>query len=112
MKKSLIFASILASFSTLSHAQESFTPKSNPQMDAPTNMVCKLKNNQLNTCLDVSGLNHSKMVAKRATTPPAGEVYRVRQENGNWSYSDVKTPDAEVLDLSSERMTSRISIIR
>lgn len=112
MKKTLILAATLISMTSFSYAQESFVPKSNPEQDAPMNMVCKLKNGQLNTCLDVSGLNHSKMVAKRATTPKATEVYRVRQSNGNWSYSDVQTADSEVLDLTSERMTSRLSIIK
>lgn len=109
--KKLIFIAI-ALLSTASYAQESFVPSSSPEQDAPKNMVCKLNNGQLNTCLDVSNIVQSKVVAKRATTPKATEVYRVRQSNGNWSYSDMQTKESEVLDLTSERMTSRISVIK
>lgn len=104
MKKSIIALSILMACSA------SFAQTKNSALDAPDNTLCRVKDNKTHDCVKVAGASEPDK-KDESSTPPTTIVYKSKNSKGQWIYSDRPSKGAQKLDLESEKMQERLSII-
>ena len=85
-----------------------FAQAQQDNLSAPHDTICMLNKTDLKECIIVSE-KVAPIQAKRNV--PVRFVYKSKNSDGKWVYSDQETSGAQKLDLQSEEMKERITII-
>ena len=85
---------------------ESYTSFQHPELEAPKNSICKLSNNKISSCRDLSDIVSDKTITEKKPY----YVFKTKHNNGRIEFSDIPRYNSEKINVTELQEKQNISI--